>query len=148
MVYVVSAALVLLLSLAHLILKIFDTQNKNRFDVFVCRIFRGMGFSEVAKSERDFWVLVIEKVALGLSDQQLLTGLAVLIAGFWTHCSISVYHFALVNDLAWFSANTFDDSGPTRWFLPIQATTQKLACGINGRIGNTTCGFYRDGTAS
>lgn len=27
-----------------------------------------------------------------------------LAAGFWTHCSISVYHFSLVNDLAWFSA--------------------------------------------
>ena len=65
-----------------------------------------MGFSEVAKNKRDFWVSVIEKVVLGLSDQQLLTGLAVLVAGFWTHCSISVYHFAVVNDLAWFSANT------------------------------------------
>ena len=46
----------------------------------------------------------MKKLVLSLSDQQLLTGLAMLIAGFWTHCSISVYHFALVNDLAWFSA--------------------------------------------
>lgn len=64
-----------------------------------------MGFPKISDRKRDFWVPVIEKVVLNLSDQQLLTGLAVLIAGFWTHCSISVYHFALVNDLAWFSAN-------------------------------------------
>ena len=106
MVYVASAALVLLLSLTHLILTISSAQKKHPFDGLLCRAFRGMGFSEVAKSKRDFWVPIIENVVLGLSDQQLLTGLAVLIAGFWTHCSISVYHFALVNDLAWFSANT------------------------------------------
>lgn len=46
----------------------------------------------------------MKRLVLSLSDQQLLTGLAMLIAGFWTHCSISVYHFSLVNDLAWFSA--------------------------------------------
>ena len=42
---------------------------------------------------------------LNLSDQQLLTGFSILIAGFVIHCSISVYHFAIVGDLAWFSAN-------------------------------------------
>ena len=54
---------------------------------------------------RDFWIPVIEKVVLSLSDQQLLTGLSVLFAGFATHCSISGYHFAIVGDLAWFSSN-------------------------------------------
>ena len=52
---------------------------------------------------RELWVPVIKKLVLSVSDQQLLTGLAVLIAAFWTHCTISVYHFAIVNDLAWFS---------------------------------------------
>ena len=59
---------------------------------------------QIRASKRGFWVPVIKKLVLSLSDQQLLTGLAVLIAAFWTHCTISVYHFALVNDLAWFSA--------------------------------------------
>ena len=54
---------------------------------------------------RHFWIPVIEKVLLNLSDQQLLTGLSVLIAGFATHCSISAYHFSIVSDLAWFSSN-------------------------------------------
>ena len=106
MVFVVSAGLVLLLSLAHFIFTVSGSQNNNEIDLFLCKAFRAIGFSMKFQRKRDFWVPVIEKVILSLSDQQLLTGLAVLIAGFWTHCSISVYHFALVNDLAWFSATT------------------------------------------
>ena len=60
---------------------------------------------QIRADKRELWVPVIKKLVLSLSDQQLLTGLAVLIAAFSTHCTISVYHFALVNDLAWFSAN-------------------------------------------
>ena len=60
---------------------------------------------QIRADKRELWVPVIKKLVLSLSDQQLLTGLAVLIAAFSTHCSISMYHFALVNDLAWFSAN-------------------------------------------
>ena len=96
----------LLLSLARLIFTMSDTENDNQIDIFLCKALRAIGFSIDLGRERDFWVPVIEKMVLSLSDQQLLTGLAVLIAGFWTHCSISVYHFALVNDLAWFSATT------------------------------------------
>ncbi len=54
---------------------------------------------------RHFWIPVIEKVMLNLSDQQLLTGLSLLVVGFATHCSISAYHFEIVGDLAWFSSN-------------------------------------------
>ena len=104
MVYVVSALLVLCLSATRLIFTIPDPQNTNGLDLLVCKAFNRMGIYKITKSKREFWLPVIEKVVLGLSDQQLLTGLAVLIAGFWTHCSISVYHFTLVNDLAWFSA--------------------------------------------
>ena len=47
----------------------------------------------------------MEKVVLSLSDQQLIAGLAILTAGLLKHCSISVYHFSIVTDLAWFSSN-------------------------------------------
>ena len=57
------------------------------------------------KERNEFRARVIEKIILNLSDQLLLTGLAILIAGFWTHCSISVYHFAMISDLAWFASN-------------------------------------------
>lgn len=59
---------------------------------------------QICAHKRELWVPVIQKLVLSLSDQQLLTGLAVLIAAFWTHCTLSVYHFALVNGLAWLSA--------------------------------------------
>lgn len=54
---------------------------------------------------KEFFARVIEKIILNLSDQLLLTGTAILIAGFWTHCSISVYHFALTSDMAWFASD-------------------------------------------
>ena len=41
-----------------------------------------------------------------LSDQQLVTGLAIMIAGFSKYCSISMYHFNIVASLAWFSSTT------------------------------------------
>lgn len=61
--------------------------------------------SRKATRGQEIWARVIEKIILNLSDQLLLTGLAVLVAGFWTRCSISVYHFAIVSDLAWFASN-------------------------------------------
>ena len=53
---------------------------------------------------------ILEKLVLGLSDQQLITGLAILSIGLWrlppSHGFISFYHFSLLQDLAWFSSNT------------------------------------------
>ena len=48
--------------------------------------------------------MILERVILSLSDQQLISGLAVLVAGLSLHCSISVYHFSIVKDLGWLSA--------------------------------------------
>jgi hypothetical protein len=42
---------------------------------------------------------------LVLSDQQLVTGLAILIAGFMI-CDISLYSFTIVSAVAWFSSTT------------------------------------------
>ena len=100
-----SAFITLCLSFANFVLTISDSPSTNSFDRLVYKAVKATISFKIADSKRDFWVQIIQKLVLNLSDQQLLTGLAVLIAGFWTHCSISVYHFALVNDLAWFSAN-------------------------------------------
>lgn len=62
------------------------------------------GPSRTGAKGQEFGARVIERNSLSLSDQLLLVGSAVLIAGFWTHCAISVYHFALVSDLAWFAS--------------------------------------------
>lgn len=43
---------------------------------------------------------------LAQSDQQLVAGIAVLIAGFTNPCSMDMYHFQIVSALAWFSSVT------------------------------------------
>ncbi|OCK75718.1 hypothetical protein K432DRAFT_408781 [Lepidopterella palustris CBS 459.81] len=48
----------------------------------------------------------VEHVTLGLSDQQLITGLAILTIGYTRHCTISSRHFWIVFDLSFFSAVT------------------------------------------
>ncbi|KAL8793710.1 MAG: hypothetical protein Q9195_003651 [Heterodermia aff. obscurata] len=48
----------------------------------------------------------LERFLLTLSDQQLVTGLAVLIAGYSKVYSMSIYHFNVVGSLAWFSSAT------------------------------------------
>jgi hypothetical protein len=53
----------------------------------------------------EFWLQILEKILLGLSDTQLLTELAILIAGY-AKCSISIYHSNIVSDLAWFASGT------------------------------------------
>lgn len=54
----------------------------------------------------EFWQPIMESLISTLSDQQLLVGISILIVGFVKHCSISVYHFSIVRDLAWFSSST------------------------------------------
>ena len=48
----------------------------------------------------------LERFVLALSDQQLVTGLAVLIAGYTDRCSRSFYHFQIIAVLGWFSSTT------------------------------------------
>ncbi len=48
----------------------------------------------------------LERFILALSDQQLVTGLAVLIAGYTDGCSRSLYHFQIIAALGWFSSTT------------------------------------------
>ena len=48
----------------------------------------------------------LEKFILTLSDQQLVTGLAVLIAGYVSPCSMSFYYFNIIAALGWFSSIT------------------------------------------
>ena len=48
----------------------------------------------------------LERFILALSDQQLVTGLSVLLAGYIKHCDISVYSFQITTALAWFSCTT------------------------------------------
>ena len=48
----------------------------------------------------------LERFVLALSDQQLVTGLAILVAGYTDRCSRSIYHFRIISALGWFSSTT------------------------------------------
>ena len=49
---------------------------------------------------------VLQSLVLSFSDQQLITGLSILIVAFNQHCTISTYHFGIVIDIACFSTIT------------------------------------------
>ncbi len=103
--YVASSFLTLCLAMTYQILTASTSPDQNIIDYLVFRSLGKLGLFKFTEEKRKFWVPVLEKMILNLSDQQLLTGLSILVAGFSTHCSISVYHFSIVGDLAWFSAN-------------------------------------------
>lgn len=62
--------------------------------------------SRLHPDEHQKWKSVLTQLILGLSDQQLLTGIAILIVGFTKSCTLSSFHFWVVFDLAWFSSVT------------------------------------------
>lgn len=58
------------------------------------------------EEQHNGWVDNLVHIIIGLSDQQLVTGLAILVVGFSKHCSMSARHFWVVFDLGWFSSVT------------------------------------------
>jgi uncharacterized membrane protein len=52
---------------------------------------------------RQLWIRVLDRLTLGFSDQQLVTGMAVLIIGLGKISQISTYHFYVIESLAMFS---------------------------------------------
>jgi hypothetical protein len=53
------------------------------------------------------WIDAIEDAILTFSDQQLVTGIGMLVSGYTQlHCSLSLYHWQIVVYLAWFSSLT------------------------------------------
>lgn len=78
----------------------------NAIDRLVFSQLQKVSFLRLKDSTFKFWQPIMEALVLTLSDQQLLVGIAILVTGYIKHCSISVYHFAVISDLAWFSSNT------------------------------------------
>lgn len=62
--------------------------------------------SENHQKFRTVWSAGVEPLILGLGDQQLVTGIAILFAVYLRVCSISVYGFQTASTLAWFSSTT------------------------------------------
>ena len=80
--------------------------NENPIDIAVARILRRFSVLKLRDERKKFWQTVVERLVLNLSDQQLLTGIAILVSGLIKLCSISVNHFTVISDLAWFSSST------------------------------------------
>lgn len=73
----------------------------------LCRpTLQGSTDSEQASEEKKRRIEGLERFVLALSDQQLVTGIAILIAGYISPCSMDSYHFQIVASLAWFSSTT------------------------------------------
>jgi hypothetical protein len=73
------------------------------------RIFRLLGRKALKQRlpiPREQRVAAVTRLVLSLSDQQLVTGLAVLIAALANRCQITMYELRIVFCLAWFSATT------------------------------------------
>ena len=98
------------------------------------------------------WSTIIEQFVFSLSDQQLVTGLAVLIAGFARWDEISIYHWEIITDLAFVSSNThlatlvvlrrqFREK-KKRWTRWIRVVAM-VALAIMLFVANTYTGYYR-----
>lgn len=107
--FIISAGLTLILTTLYFciqspveigIINALDIWTRKRLSSFVGRYLRA--------DRAALFAAVLQDVVLTLSDQQLVTGIAILTAGFvlLSNGSISVYHFSIVQDLAWLASNT------------------------------------------
>jgi hypothetical protein len=107
--FAVGNGLTVVLSLIALFFIKLEDLDMGGFDLAINKGLKWLRFKPLSDMLDDetmnFWLGILEKVILGLSDTQLLTGIAILIAGY-VKCSISVYHSSIVSDLAWFASGT------------------------------------------
>ena len=87
--FIVATALALLLSFLHVLI---DSDRVPQINKHV--------------RNKEKWLGLLEALILTLSDQQLATGLAILIAGFVRWNEITIYHWEIITDLAFMSSNT------------------------------------------
>lgn len=62
--------------------------------------------ASLGKGDHPWWQQAVSSVVLGYADQQIATGIAILMAAFIKMQDISVYHLHVVIYLAWMSSNT------------------------------------------
>ena len=110
MAFTLTAALTLLASIVAVYFDLIEDPLSQQERSVVDILFRRFIALELDPPRRKFWSKVVERLILGFSDQQLVTGTAILLAAFirlpTSNGQIRAYHFSVVTDLAWFSANT------------------------------------------
>ncbi|KAL8676356.1 MAG: hypothetical protein Q9186_007115 [Xanthomendoza sp. 1 TL-2023] len=106
MAFIATSFVTIAITHSSLLLGIIRGYEDNAIDVWIFSQVQKVRLLRANAERTKFWQPVVEQLVLTLSDQQLIVGIAILVAGFVKHCSISVYHFTIVSDLAWFSSNT------------------------------------------
>ncbi|KAL8977444.1 MAG: hypothetical protein Q9205_006755 [Flavoplaca limonia] len=104
--FIATSFVTILIAITGLALGMIRGLKDNAIDRLVLHCLQKVSLLRMEDSTYKFWQPIMEALISTLSDQQLLVGISVLIIGFVKHCSISVYHFAVISDLAWFSSNT------------------------------------------
>ncbi|KAL8953137.1 MAG: hypothetical protein Q9183_007347, partial [Haloplaca sp. 2 TL-2023] len=104
--FVATSLVTIVIAIGSFLLGLLRGYEDNFLDVWVVAQIQKVPFLKKRKLLTNIWQPVIEELVMALSNQQIVVGIAILVAGFLKHCSISVYHFSIVADIAWFSSNT------------------------------------------
>ena len=87
----------------------FDDPLLNSLDDYflrTCKSLFHLNPNRVETNDKLSRSIALERFVLALSDQQIVTGLAIFITGYSARCTISTYHFFIVTALGWFSFTT------------------------------------------
>jgi hypothetical protein len=97
--FVITACSVVLLALAAYAAGFLPAQSLRRIDNRI--------FGANSRNQHSRWRNIIESVMMSLSDQQLVTGFAILVAGFYElgNSNLTLYHWRIVTYLAWLSSS-------------------------------------------
>ncbi|OCL08074.1 hypothetical protein AOQ84DRAFT_407616 [Glonium stellatum] len=107
--FIITAGLTLVFSTAYLLIRAGALHNAAKLpDKRLPWSISKFSQNIISHARRELLADCLLKIVLSFSDQQLAVGLAMLFTGIYmfVQTSISVYHFSIVMDLAWFSSNT------------------------------------------
>ena len=106
--FVLTASLTLISAIFALTLDLTEYVEESPplspFDSFLRLLYRCLPW-KLNRLRRKIAKKVLQSFVLSLSDQQLITGIAILSAGWIRHREEKLYHFAMIMDLAWMSSN-------------------------------------------
>lgn len=86
---------------------IFEEHTQNHVDRAWMKFVTPKSWRKLSLTGRKKWTKATTAALLTYSDTQVITGIAILLAGYWQlSCGISVYHWKVICDLAWFSSVT------------------------------------------
>lgn len=104
--FMLSAAMTLVLVIIYYLLLEWH-HTENLVDKAWIKFVTPKSWRNLSLQSRKNWTLVIKSALLTYTDSQIITGIAILLAGYCQlSCGISVYHWQVVVNLAWFSSLT------------------------------------------